>query len=341
MIERPIHLATGADERFAPGLLVSVCSALTGLPRSTRAVIHVLDGGLSQSTRASLENACGRLGGEVVFHRIDTGTFATFQAGAHGSRMYYARLHLASVVPADRLVYFDSDMVVLGDLSQLLARDMQNLIALACPDRKVHTLSDDCPWPLDERERSAPYFNSGFLVLDLAAWRSADIGGTALSLAAKTRDGYRWHDQSVLNYALRGRVGMLPASWNWQQEMVPDDLAVSELVLHFTTPKKPWTFFGAGLRHRLWREFYSAFGGSPTALFLRRREVAGLGSGLAENALRRSPLLRSLYLRALANDTGTISYYTSGPGGSIGTSELAASHPLVAEVRRRIAARLT
>lgn len=336
-----LHLLSGSDERFAPGLLVAVGSALLHLPPGTSSVVHILDGGLTASSRERLEKLCGRLGSRATFHPVDTEGFAAFQPGAGGSRMYYARLRAAEFVPASRVVYFDADMVVLADLRKLARSDMSGHIAFACADRKVARLADDCPWPLTEEEKQLTYFNSGFMLIDLDAWRAARISETALALAARPDSGYKWHDQSVLNHALRGRTQILPPMWNWQYELVPDPWPEEGAVLHFTSSKKPWNHYGADLRHRIWRTLHSALGGSTAALFLKRREFRGLAFGLFENLLHRIPAARRLYLRCGVRDPGTRDYYTQGPGGAAGERERSLAASALHAIRTRCRERLT
>ena len=56
------------------------------------------------------------------------------------------------------------------------------------------------------------YFNSGVLMVDLAAWRAHDYGRQAERLAAK--NAYRHHDQDALNALFHRNWQPVPLRWN-------------------------------------------------------------------------------------------------------------------------------
>ena len=337
-----IHIVTGADEGFAPGLLAAVSSALFSLPPSRPVTVHVLDGGLSKKSSARLRAAADRIhpGCRIQFCPVDVTRFAGFRSGIGNSRMYYARLVIGELVCADKVIYLDADVVVTGCLEDLWNWEMGGNLVLAAEDRKLRLLRDDCPWPLPDEE--SPYFNTGVMAIDLREWRKENVGARAIALAAEAGDKCQWYDQTVLNYLLRGRIGLLPDFWNWQREEIPADAPVG--AIHFTTGKKPWLYFGPDARFRIWRAFYS-LAGSPL-IFLRRKAIPGLCFGVFETLLRRLPLLRSGHVFLLqmlcrtARDPerkrallGSIFHYTTGPGGPGRDREIGRDLPVIAKVR--------
>ena len=342
-----IHIVTGADEWFACGLLVTVASALLSLPPKRPATVHILDGGLAPETISMLEKLAGRIhqGSRIVFHPVSEEKFAGFKAGIRNSRMYYARLDIGSLVSADKAIYLDADVVVLGGLAGLWELDMGGKMILAAADRKIRCLREDCPWPIPDTD--APYFNTGVMLMDLRGWREADAESQAMRLAGEAGEKCQWYDQTVINYLLRDRIGMLPEEWNWQREGIPDDRKI--FAVHFTTGKKPWLHRGPDARFRIWRAYYEFAAGSSLPLFLNRPALPGLFFGLLESLLRQWPVLRRAYVRLLgfrlrtARDeekkrrlAGTISYFTTGPGGLAGDSESARGDAVVAKVRHRL-----
>jgi len=337
-----IHIVTGADEGFAPGLLVLVTSALFSLPPSRPVTVHVLDGGLSKKSSVRLCAAAKRIHPDcqIRFCPVNETRFAGFRAGIGNSRMYYARLVIGELVSADKVIYLDADVVITGCLEDLWNMEMGGNLVLAAKDRKIRLLRDDCPWPLPDEE--SPYFNTGVMAIDLRQWLKENVGARAMALAAEAGDQCQWHDQTVLNYLLRGRIGLLPDFWNWQREEIPAHAPVG--AIHFTTGKKPWLFLGPDARFRIWRAFYSLAG--SRRIFLRRNAIPGLCFGVFETLLRRLPLLRSCYvflLRMLFRAArgperkrallGSIFYYTSGPGGPEGDPEIGRDLPVIAKIR--------
>ena len=349
-------LTHGAEEigkalfRFAAGLLVTVASALLSLPPERPATVHILDGGLTPATIRRLEKLAGRIHqrSRLTYHTVKEEKFAGFKAGLRNSRMYYARLGIGSLVAADRAIYLDSDVVVLGELAGLWDLDMGGKMILAVGDRKIPQLRMDCPWPNPDPE--VPYFNTGVMLVDLRSWREEDAGTRAMKLAGEVGEKCQWYDQTVINYMLAGRIGKLPEEWNWQREILPADR--DTFAIHFTTGKKPWLYRGPDARFRIWRAYYEFAAGSSLPLFLNHEALPGVFFGLFETLLRRWPALRRAYVRLLEilvwtirdarkkrSIAGTIAYYTTGPGGPAGDSGSARDDAVVAKVRWRLGSR--
>ncbi len=342
----PLHLLTGADEVFGAGLAAAVASALSAT-RGAECVMHVIDGGLSASTVERLERlARGHGRATLLVHPLNEGIFEGFKPGAGNSLMYYARLCMGRFVPADRVVYFDADMVLLCRLTDLWKEPLGRDAVAVCADRKVRTLGEDCPWPLTETEKSLPYFNSGFLLVDLERWRREKREEQAFRLSETDPSTYRWHDQTVLNYVFRGQTRFLPETWNWQYEALPTDLSPASLNIHFTSARKPWRHPGPDVRFRVWRRFARASGLSPLGLALADRRDAW--PGIWETCVRRCPAVRDLYTRWLqareaalpasraAAVRATREFYQSGLGSPAFDGQLRSDHPILREACQRL-----
>lgn len=298
----PIHVVTGGDLRFLPGIQVTLASALIGIPEGHMVSFHILDGGLDVEVHKGLRMLARRChrNAELILHTVPESSLEAFAPGPGNSRMYYARIGMASLLTdVERVIYLDSDTLVLGDISQLWETNCNDSIAMACRDRKVIKLSEDSPWPLNPEEANLPYFNSGIMLVDLARWRTEGIEQQCLDLISKPSGPYRWWDQTILNHVLRGKIGFLPQEWNWQSEEVPPTDNPSPCVLHYTTGLKPWVYWGGAFRFKAWRSCYKACIGSPLLLFLQSGSWRGVINGLFDDFLESSLLVRSLYLAHL------------------------------------------
>jgi lipopolysaccharide biosynthesis glycosyltransferase len=113
----------------------------------------------------------------------------------------------------------------------------------------------------------AAYFNSGVLVVDLEAWRNADLPRKMLNCLDRHRDHVRWWDQYALNVVLSGQWKPLDPRWNqgshvyvfrnWTQSPYNRDTFLQVLddpyIIHFTTRYKPWK---VSCLHPLRHQFY-------------------------------------------------------------------------------------
>lgn len=334
-----IHLVTGADDAYAPGLFVTVASSLAALPATEKVTFHILDGGLTARSIGKLRTLCLENHADclLVFHEINQHNFQNWRPGPHGSMMTYARLLLGSLIKANKVIYLDSDMLVLGDLNELWKIPMHGMMALGCNDGRIPKLGDDSPLPLSREEEGLPYINAGLIVLDLDQWRLQKMEEQVLALMSKDAVVYNWWDQTILNYLLRHQIGIIPIYWNWQDRTLPVHEAASVKVIHYKS-KKPWFWWSGDIRFRIWRSFYRKLIGSPLRLFLTNHSCGGFFYGIFETQIRRHPLLRKIYvhllvmasaLRKSSSAQATIAFYTQGLGGSSGDVEFAKKQPVL------------
>jgi lipopolysaccharide biosynthesis glycosyltransferase len=187
----------------------------------------------------------------------------------------YFRILMPRLLPADlrRVIYLDADLIVRRDLTQLWELDLRDRLCLAAQDCAAPYLDaakslenfDRCgrhlgsPVPITNfRELGlsplAAYFNAGVMLVDLAAWRDADLSGQILACLQQNERHVLWWDQYALNVVLAGRWGALDVRWNqgcniyayptWRDS--PFDCQTFErlrsdpFIVHFTTRYKPW-----------------------------------------------------------------------------------------------------
>jgi lipopolysaccharide biosynthesis glycosyltransferase len=184
------------------------------------------------------------------------------------------------------VIYLDSDMIVLADLARLWDCELSGHWCLAVQDCAAPYLDAgqalgniaDCGHHLGARQpvanfrelglrADAAYFNSGVMLLDLSAWRNADLPRQLIACLEQYRRHARWWDQYALNVVLAERWGQLDMRWNqgsqifkypsWRKS--PFDRATFErlrddpYIVHFTTQFKPWK---AVCRHPLRGVFF-------------------------------------------------------------------------------------
>jgi lipopolysaccharide biosynthesis glycosyltransferase len=172
---------------------------------------------------------------------------------AHYTIDTWTRLWVAEFFPddVDRVLYLDSDIVVVGDIAPLWTVDLQGglLGAVDIPG------SDHGVSHLGLRAEDG-YFNAGVLLIDLKQWRETRAMETVLGYV----DAYpelmmRAVDQEALNACFHGRRKRLEYKWNvvWSFYREPVDLPLArqELeevrrearIIHYNSAVKPWSYF--------------------------------------------------------------------------------------------------
>lgn len=158
----------------------------------------------------------------------------------------YHRLALPVAFENDyaRILYLDSDIYVHGV-------DFSAIFEIALGDHPIAAVRDNLQWTHPTRQipdfanvglTPTKYFNSGVMLIDVAAYQSQKILEQCIAFGRAHNDKLRQHDQELLNCVLHGNWAELSPLWNWQQ---PTRSAYFEVmqpiaITHFIGPCKPW-----------------------------------------------------------------------------------------------------
>ena len=152
----------------------------------------------------------------------------------------WAKIDLVDLLPVERVLYIDADVLARGDIGRLWDTDLDGKLLGACPD---------VGFPLGhEKIERGPYFNSGVLLMDLAR-----IRGEAQKLrdVAKSMLPPKFVEQDALNIHFRGAWKPLNLEWNAQglgtyaEHRTPDRETIdlnqmdNPILVHFTGPVSP------------------------------------------------------------------------------------------------------
>lgn len=288
----PIFIAF--DDHYAPFGACVIKSALLAKSERYGFAFHVLHEGLGAPARQRLDELMAAHPGSEL-HFVDVSDyFAAMELHVHTiyNRAIYYRLAIPDLLPqAERALYLDSDLIVLGDLCDLYDTDLQGCALAAARDVMMHALVRTSG--LTNRETgSLPvrryfgevlglpdpecYFQSGVMVLDLARLRALGRLPQMLELAGRNR--YWMPDQDVINALFVGDIVALPQRWNLltgggeyhsflarvDSPLLAEYRAAraSPAIIHYASFTKPWRFcdidyaehFWAVLRQTPWRD---------------------------------------------------------------------------------------
>lgn len=156
------------------------------------------------------------------------------------------RLLLAEILnDIDRVIYLDTDMLVLQDLGRLWETDLgMNLIA-ACRDHTVN------PNKLNEKDWAISllgmtyykdYINSGMLLMNLKMMRKYNVSIYLLNFAMENGNFLHLLDQDIINLFFHNHISILDEKYNYAIPMFDKDFLELEdiTVLHFLGSRKPW-----------------------------------------------------------------------------------------------------
>ena len=127
----------------------------------------------------------------------------------HGNRTPYYRLFLPELVPADRLLYLDSDIVSAIDVAPLIELGMSYASGFV-PAGVTGTYIERELFARVGLPPDTPAFNSGVMLFDLKVWRDQKLGLETLDFCRKHQE----YDQTGLIAVSAGRFDALHAKYN-------------------------------------------------------------------------------------------------------------------------------
>lgn len=282
------HVVVATDENFAMPTAVTLRSLL--LNGGEGFEITVLHNGLSIDAVDGILSALPADDAVIRWHDV-----SGFEHGAttasHLPDSTYFRLQMAEAFDAsvERVLYLDVDMLVRKDLSELWELDLQGAPLAAVqsvnyPFAGTRGAVDD--WAELGLDPRAPFFNAGFLLVDLPTWRRDRVAERALEYLRSPHCG-KGADQEALNVATSGGWVRVPPTWNQQTPMLDnqhgahlffDAEAIEEArtdpaIVHFQTRPKPWHRGGDHPWRGEWLEVAEGTAFRPIA-DLRERSVA-------------------------------------------------------------------
>ncbi len=166
----------------------------------------------------------------------------------------YYRLYMGSLIPADRCLFIDGDMIVRRDLAEVYGVDLDGYYAAGVRDMGVqcHFADYESYAAYLGIPNMHTYVNAGFLVFNLKKMREDGMDRKMTDYIGR---GYKYMDQDIINKLCHGKIRLLPLRYDFFTEYynsLPEwDLSgysLQELegigqepaVYHFTGIFKPW-----------------------------------------------------------------------------------------------------
>ena len=242
--------------------LAPACVTLLSVSRNLASVavdFHIVVDGLSAQSRLHVNEFARRHKIKINLITHTPEGFSSLNSQRY-SRATFLRLCLPQIFSQkyQRLLYLDSDVLALADLSSLLKIDLGGKTLAAVPEVKMahrRGVMTDYHRRVIGLPKNADYFNAGVLFFD---WQKT----CAEHLLEKARDllltgkYFKHLDQDVLNLTAQGQWLALPLKYNVDQSAA-SYLNVAPALRHFNHAAKPWDwprFMAYGPHHAYYQE---------------------------------------------------------------------------------------
>ena len=252
-------LVSAFNENYALPAAVALRSISMCWTRSIVLDAYIIDSGVRPRSRSHIEESIVKSRMQLHWCSIDVERFLDLPLFANMKRQIYHRLAIGEVVPEDidRVVWLDSDVLVLRCLSELWEIELNGKPFAAVQDMAIPWVAS--PLGLGEYESlgldpDTPYFNAGVMVLDMKLWREEEMAARLMHYLRVHADRIFHFDQHAFNAIYAGQWCALDPRWNviaslagrrylrgqHLSEEVRRIAFKSPWILHFAGAFKPW-----------------------------------------------------------------------------------------------------
>lgn len=237
-----IHLAIAFDQHYVQPFYAWLASVIAHNANED-IQIHAISTGIPESDIQHIRMYVERSGGNIKFYTIDDVRVDEFVMMSTWTKAVYFRLYFPLLVnPAiGRIIYLDTDTLVLANLRELYVVDLEGYPVGAVYDNYVGIQ------PLIGIVKEGEYFNSGMLVIDVLNWRSLCVSEKTITYLLQYPERIKFVDQCGLNAVLHRNWKRLDEKFNLIFSLIPQNLTkgdrkkfiADKVILHFTL-QRPW-----------------------------------------------------------------------------------------------------
>ena len=166
----------------------------------------------------------------------------------------YFRFFIADLFPEyDKVIYLDSDIIVLGDISDLYFTNISNYLLGVVQEQVMshnECFSDYVEKALGVKCKN--YFNAGILLMNSKMFRICNIQTKFFKLMERFKFRVT-QDEDYLNVICKDKVKYLELGWNKMpfEETGFDDVDLR--IIHYTLGWKPWHYENVRYEEYFWQ----------------------------------------------------------------------------------------
>jgi lipopolysaccharide biosynthesis glycosyltransferase len=200
----------------------------------------------------NLLRSINKIGMDITLIKLNSEHFT----GWKGHNTTYYRLLLPQLLDFDKVIYIDSDTIVLSNLVELYNQDVSNSLVAGVVDPGGHTSTIFHLFQDQE-----PYLNAGLLLMNLKSMRELNFLEACKRTYFKFKDEINYGDQDILNLVTAGRKMALNNKFCslMQPNLFPDAEFDKEIhnsdIVHFVGAIKPWMKSCNPRAFKLWWDY--------------------------------------------------------------------------------------
>lgn len=256
--KKEMPLVFAVDDNYAPFLCVALRSIIDNASTDYYYKVYVLNTGLCEDSKKKIVSIAEELSDDLsveyvdVADRMDAIKDKTALRDYYTNAIYY-RIFIPSLFPQyEKILYLDSDLVFLDDISKLYNAELGDNVFGAVHEEAMSHF--DVFGVYAEEFLDVPrmeYFNSGLLLINTKEYIKEDIENKFIELMLKHKFEVA-PDQDYLNVICKGKVKLLDIGWN--KTPIPEKHFNDEdiKIIHYKLNFKPWHYDDVRYQDAFW-----------------------------------------------------------------------------------------
>lgn len=216
MSDSILDLVWATDENYVFLTGVSVVSALENNRDFDRIRVWILADNVSEQGKKQLTECVEQYNREIQFLNTEEYLAIIKQTGARewgkASFSTYSRLFIADIMEkydVHKVIYCDCDLIIDGSLEEIWKYKLENKVLGMVKEYNRIEIRD-----LLGLSRDSSYYQAGFLLIDIDAWKKRKCTEKILEHMQKVSAVYPFVDQDLLNCVLHDEICTLPIQYN-------------------------------------------------------------------------------------------------------------------------------
>lgn len=239
-----LHIAVASDENYARFVASLMLSVIDNNRCFDKITFHLLSNRISHTSIDKLKSITSDNNELCVYDISDLESRLDITVPTTIAITSYARLFLNRIIDAriDRILYLDTDIIVVDNLAELWESNPGNNMIGGCLD-----VFDDTTTKTDiGLNVSDPYINAGVLLINLKQWREENADRMFVDFLLAHDGNVHHHDQGIINGTCKGRTLLLPPQYNMHSTVFSHSY---KLISHIIQPYYEHEKFDKALLH--------------------------------------------------------------------------------------------
>ncbi len=239
-----LDIVFGIDNNYVGPLLVSAYSVMKNNTTFNEVFFHIITSGISPINQQKIRKMETVFSGvHVDFSIVDEEMFMEFPLHIkHISAIAYGRFLIPDIFTnLDKVLYLDSDILVLDDLYKLWETNIDSACVAGSHKSYITTQFPGYKESIGLNAEST-YINSGVMLMNLTRMRKLNMTHKLLHNAKSLKDIVKIQDQDIINITFRDEIATFHKKYNYtDSDRREGSFKENDVVIaHFNTGNKPW-----------------------------------------------------------------------------------------------------